>query len=448
MEDIIIVTDKDDRFPKPSDFSRSAAAKAAARDSRIFKAMRLRAAFLIILLSRSLSGCGDESHNPARAKIVAIGTDFATSGADASAGVPTQNGAVLAVEQEAKSPLPGGYVLAVKTLDDTVGGVHDPAQGARNIQSFVHDAAIAAVVGPTHSSVARAEIPIANEANLAIISPSATSIGLTDDAHGASELRGAHPQLHNFFRTVLRDDLQGAADADFAYATLHARSAYVIDDNEAYGKGLADVFVPAYTRLGGMLIERAHLTHGQQDFIALLTRVAALHPDLVYYGGVVSTGGAQLRRQMVQLRLPAKFMGGDGLKEEGYITAAGAAAEGTYCSDGAPNLEALPTARRFLRDYTHRFPHEPIGTYSANSYSAALVEIRAIREVMERNGGVPPKREEVVRAIARLVARATPLGDVSFTPQGDITTPVVSVWIVRNGRFTFIGQQKKRVAVR
>src|ERR1700680_2318183 len=221
-----------------------------------------------------LAGCGVHGSGAGTtAKTVVIGADFATSGTDAAAGVPTQNGVVLAVEDEQKKGLPGGYTLRLDTLDDSIGGVHNPEQGALNVQTFVADPDVLAVIGPQNSNVARAEIPVTNAAKLALISPSSTSIGLTDDASGARSLRQTHPELRNFFRTVMRDDMQGAADAQFAYGKLGARRIYVIDDNESYGKGLADVFVPSFEKLGGTIIDRAHLTKGQQDFIALLTSI-------------------------------------------------------------------------------------------------------------------------------------------------------------------------------
>jgi len=374
-----------------------------------------------------------------------IGADFATSGTDAAAGVPTQNGVELAVEDEQKKGLPGGYSLRLDTLDDSIGGVHNPEQGALNVQTFVADPDVLAVIGPQNSNVARAEIPVLNAAKLALISPSSTSISLTDDASGASSLRQTHPELRNFFRTVMRDDMQGAADAQFAYRTLGARRAYVIDDNESYGKGLADVFVPSFQKLGGTVVDRAHLTKGQQDFIALLTSAASNKPDLIFYGGVVSTGGAQLRRQMLKLGMTAKYMGGDGLKDPGFLAAGGAAADGTYCSQGAPNLSKLPEAKDFLAAYAARFPGQLLGTYSANAYAAAEVAIDAIRGLMERNGGVAPSREEVLRAIASSTTSNTPIGPISFNKLGDVTTPVVSMWVVRNGQFVFLSQERAQL---
>jgi branched-chain amino acid transport system substrate-binding protein len=192
----------------------------------------LAALALAIALS-GITGCAKSGQSGPDEKLIIIGGDFATSGGDASAGVPTQNAAVLAIEDEAKTGLPGGYQLRAQMEDDTVGGVHDEAQGVRNIQALLEDPHVLAIVGPQNSSVARAEIPVTNQAKIALISPSTTSVGLTDDASGAAELRRDNPRLHTFFRTVLRDDLQGSADANFAYSRLNARRVYVIDDNQS-----------------------------------------------------------------------------------------------------------------------------------------------------------------------------------------------------------------------
>lgn len=401
------------------------------------------AALLVTALTSGCAKSGSSSSAPSDQKVIIIGGDFATSGADTTAGVPTEDGALLAIEQESKEGLPGGYTLRSEMLDDTVNGVHNEAQGVRNVQSLIEDPRVLAIVGPQNSSVARAEIPVANEAKIALVSPTTTSVSLTDDASGAGELRRANPTYHTFFRTVLRDDLQGSADADYAYSTLHARRAYVIDDNEAYGLGLADVFASAFARDGGVVVERAHLNPQQQDFVPLLTRAAGMHPDLIYFGGVVASGAGDLRRQMVQLGMTQQFMGGDGIKEDGFILAAGKTADGVYCSDGAPNLDALPEASRFLKDYAARFPGQLLGTYSANSFAAAQVVVDAIRRLMETNGGVAPTREQVVDAIAHSTTPNTPLGPMSFTREGDVTTPVVSFWTIRNGKFVFLSQQHK-----
>src|ERR1700744_3823485 len=67
-----------------------------------------------------------------------IGVDFPVSGADAAIGVPTQNGAVLAIEEANKRGFAGGkYKLEASLLDDAVQGKHDPAAGAQNVKTFI-----------------------------------------------------------------------------------------------------------------------------------------------------------------------------------------------------------------------------------------------------------------------------------------------------------------------
>ncbi|HLN47571.1 MAG TPA: branched-chain amino acid ABC transporter substrate-binding protein, partial [Magnetospirillaceae bacterium] len=200
--------------------------------------------------------------------VIKIGIDLPVSGADASIGVPTQYGAELAVKQaNAKNAVPG-FTFEADVLDDAVNGVHDPAQGAKNIESFGADPAVLGVIGPFNSNVARAEIPLSNSLLLALISPSNTNPTLTKGAD-ALAMRKDHPDQIAYFRVCTTDDIQGPAGAAYAYTKLGARKAYVIDDNETYGKGVADQWEGAFKKLGGVSLGHDHITKGQQDFHAL-----------------------------------------------------------------------------------------------------------------------------------------------------------------------------------
>src|SRR6202049_3970731 len=103
----------------------------------------------------------------------------------------------------------------MSALDDAVQGVHDPAQGAQNVKTFIADSAVLGMVGPFNSNVAKAEIPLTNDAGLVQISPSNTNTGLTkgDDA---KKLRTSHPDVNTYFRVCTRDAKQGAALAQVA----------------------------------------------------------------------------------------------------------------------------------------------------------------------------------------------------------------------------------------
>lgn len=372
------------------------------------------------------------------AKTIKIGIDLPLSGADAATGIPTRNGAVLAIEEANAKGVPGGYTFAAYDLDDAVQGAHDPAQGAQNVKSFVADDAVLGTIGPFNSSVAQAQIPITNDAGLVQISPATTSTGLTMGPD-AVKLRASHPDTIAFFRVCTTDDRQGAAGARFA-RKLGLAKAFVIDDNETYGKDLADVFEAQFVRGGGRVLGHEHLTKGQNDYKALLTKAHALAPDLVFYGGTTVTGGALLRKQMADTGLGSvAFVGGDGISDLEFISSAGASANGVYYTVAAPETSKLASARAFVAAYRKRW-NASVGPYSANAFTATNLEIAAIEKAMAASGGKMPTRGAVLANVAATKGFVSPIGTVGFDRNGDTTAPIVSLYEISGGKPTFVEQ--------
>lgn len=364
-----------------------------------------------------------------------IGIDLPMSGADASDGIPTKNGALLAIDDANAKGMPGGIKLEAEPLDDAVQGVHDPAQGAQNLKTFVSDASVVGVVGPFNSNVARAEIPISNDAGLAQVSPSNTNDGLTI-GESAKQLRTSHPDTIAYFRVCTRDANQGAAGADLA-KQLGFKKVYIVDDNETYGKGLADVFDKQFRAGGGTVLGHDHLTKNQQDFKALLTKIKATKPDVVYFGGVTATGGGLLRRQMGDAGMSnVPYIGGDGISDTEFLKDAGNLANNSYYTIAAPDASKLPSAAAFNKEYKAKYGQDP-GAYSASAYAAAWVIINAIKEA-QNSGGV--SRASVLKYIAATKNLATPIGPVGFDKNGDTTSPVISEYKITNGKGQFLKQ--------
>lgn len=351
-----------------------------------------------------------------------IGVDLPMSGADASNGIPTDNGVQLAVEEANKKGLPGGITIQHQVLDDAVQGVHDPAAGAQNIKTFVADASVMGVVGPFNSNVAQAEIPISNDAGLVQISPSNTNDTLTV-GEGARKLRVSHPDTITYFRVCTRDHYQGAAGAESAIK-LGLKRVYIVDDNETYGKGLADVFEAAFKAKGGTVLGHDHLTKNQQDFKALLTKIKATNPQAVFYGGVTATGGGLLRKQMADAGMGSlPYIGGDGISDEEFLKVAGSEADNSYYTVAAPDV-GLPAAQAFNKAYQARF-HQAPGAYSAAAYAAANVIINAIVEA-SKSGSVT--RAAVLKNVADTKNMPSPIGPVGFDKNGDATNGVISFY--------------------
>jgi len=385
---------------------------------------------------------------------VSLATDLPVSGSDASDGKPTENGAKLAIDQANNSKLLGGCTVKFVPKDDAsvALGKHDPQQGAQNITELAGDASVLGVVGPFNSSVAKSEMPIANRANLVLISPANTNPGLT--------IVGSNPDIDTnslrpagtitYFRVCTTDIGQGKADAQTAYTTLGAKKAYVIDDQETYGKGLADQFQKFYTGLGGTVAKRVSLPGDTKDFSAQLTEAKGLSVDVIFFGGTSSNGGGIIKKQMASAGLSGvKYVGGDGIVDDEFFTEAGATgAEGAYGSVAAPDPTKLATAAKFVSDYKAAFSADP-GAYSANAYDAMNVLLLAVKKAISDNGGKLLSSGTTFREAVRKDVAATSLdgaiGHTSFDANGDTTNVLLTIFVAHGGKWTYSSTVKTTV---
>ena len=391
--------------------------------------MKPKALVIVAVFALVGSACSSATSSPtgsgassAANKTVTLGVDLPLSGAETPNGDPTLKGVQLAVAQ---NPVPG-YTVKVEAKDDALNGKHDPQTGATNIGQLVTDSTVFAVVGPFNSNVAQAEIPVSNAAGLVQCSPANTNPALTK-GDAAKALRATNPNKIAYVRVATTDDIQGQAGADIAYTVAGAKSAYVVDDTETYGKGLADQFVTSFTALGGKITGRDGVpASGQNDFTALLTAAKANNPGFVYFGGVTATGGGLLRKQMVQNGMGSiPFGGGDGISDGSAATASSflnvAGADGdvnTYMTVAA--VHDIPNAAQFATDYKAAYGAEP-GAYSASGYACAQIYLQALAATKSAD-------RETIRAYVTNSTNkfTTVLGTVSFDANGDTSQHVIS----------------------
>src|SRR6266705_3050235 len=252
--------------------------------SRIL-ALTMGIPLLLAILVACGSGTTGGSATPAAtgSTTIKIGTDLPTSGKDESSGKPAEDGANLAVMQANQKHTIPGYTLAFVPKDDVgPSGLHDPAVGAANVTALISDALVAGIVGPFNSSVAKAEMPITNQAPIAQISPANTNQCLTkSDPAQPINCGGANnliPTLRptgkvNYFRIATTDDHQGPAGADYLYKTLHYTKVYVIDDAETYGVGIANAFTSEWHTLGGTVLGRSSEPGSTTSYVSVLTQI-------------------------------------------------------------------------------------------------------------------------------------------------------------------------------
>ena len=226
---------------------------------------------------------------------IKIGLDLSLTGADAESAARIRNGALMAFEEiNARHELPG-YTLEPLILDDgtATAGQYDPAQAATNARKMVSDKAVVAAIGPMMSGAGKAMAPILSQGNLATITPSSTNPDITNPKF-AEEYRPAGKAI--YFRTVTTDAFQGPNLANYFADKLKVKSVYVLDDSGAYGVGIADSFQKRAEEKGIKVLGRDRLDPKAADYTTILTKIKALNPDALYYGGV-SQAGVKLAKQ-------------------------------------------------------------------------------------------------------------------------------------------------------
>ncbi len=350
--------------------------------SRIF-ALTMGIPLFLAILAACGSGTTSGGSTPAAttSATVKIGTDLPVSGKDTSSGKPAQDGAQLAVNQANANHTVTGVTFVFDPKDDVgPSGTHDPTVGAANVTALVGDAEVAGMVGPFNSSVAKAEMPITNQGPLAQISPANTNQCLTKDtaASGCSGKNDLLPTLRptgkvNYFRVATTDDHQGPGAADYM-AKLNYKKVYVIDDAETV---LGHASEPGTTT----------------SYVSLLTQIAATHPDLIYFGGVDSTGGTLVRQQMKQVpglqNLP--YSGGDGIVTPSFANTiqplgGGPSFGTTAVVDSTVSKNQI--AATFRQQYAAAFPSDPLNVYSGRWQMARRLPrvpvIRLVRKLSAR----------------------------------------------------------------
>ena len=344
---------------------------------------------------------------------VKIGIELPMTGGEAPNGVPTANGVQLALQD-------------IK---------HDANQGAKNMSTLVNDSQVLFVVGPYNSSVAQAEIPVSNAAGLMQCSPANTAVQLTKPWGTAkpTDLRKTNPDKISYVRVATTDDNQGSGMADIAYNTIGAKTVYVLDDTQTYGKGLADAFTTTYTKFGGQVLKRDGGSDKTTDFTSYVTTAKGLNPAAVAYGGVTTSGLGLFRKQMAAQGLQTiPFVGGDGVVDGAFATASSflqIAGDGDANSYGTvAAIHDIPNAGDFAAKYKAKFNTEP-GSYSAPGYACTQVFLTALKAVGSGVTDLGQLREKIRAYIADPANKYdTVLGSFTFDKDGDTSQHVISYY--------------------
>lgn len=345
------------------------------------------------------------------------------------------NGIRLAIKEAGAKV--GTFDIAYEDWDDASPerGAWDPTIEATNAEKAINDKDVMIYIGPYNSGAAKISMPKLNQAGLAIVNAFATMPGLTKPGTGeANEPAVYRPSGKlNFFRVIPADDLQGAVGAKWA-VELGAKKAFVLNDREAYGKGIAEMFKRTAATIGLEIVGFEGIDPKAANYRALANKIRQSNADFVYFGGTTQTNAGQIVKDLRSIGLKTNFMAPDGCFESAFIAAAGAQnVEGnTYLTFGGVPPEKLEgVGREFVTHYVAEFGGQP-EAYATYGYEAARVALDAIARAGKKD------REAIRAAVAATKDFKGLLGTWSFDEQGDTTIRIMSGSVVRGGKFEFV----------
>jgi branched-chain amino acid transport system substrate-binding protein len=347
-------------------------------------------------------------------EVVKIGHVGPTSGQIAHLGKDNELGARLAIEElNAKGVTIGGKKVKLELLAEDDAG--DPKQGTAAAQKLV-DAKVNGVVGHLNSGTSIPASKIYSDAGIPQISPSATNPKFTRNGYKTT------------FRVVADDVHLGGTLGRYAAKDLKGKSIAVIDDRTAYGQGVADEFEKGVKGAGGKVVGREFTNDKATDFTAILTSLKGKKPDIVFFGGMDAVAGPMLR-QMKQLGIEAKFLGGDGIcTGELPKLAAGTMGDGQVVCAEAGGVEGA--AKKSLDDFRAKFKakfNTDVQIYAPYVYDAVNVLVDAM---------VRAKSSDPAKYLPELAKTSNykgVTGTIAFDPKGDIKNGSLTLYTYKAG---------------
>lgn len=365
--------------------------------------------FPTLLLSAML-GLACSTNLPAQ-ETIKLGFASPLSGPQAHYGQDNRNGAQMAIDDlNARTLKLGGKPVKFELLvmDDQA----EPRAGTLVAQQLV-DARIRGMIGHFNSGVTIPASRIYHDAGIPQLSVS-------------TNLKYTRQGYQTAFRVMADDDRQGTALGDYAVRRLGHKRLAVVDDQTAYGQGLADAFAAAATKAGGTVVRREHTTDKDIDFRSLLTRIKAANVQAIFFGGYDVQAGP-MAKQLQELGLNVPLLGGETINTAKFLELAGSAAEGHIASTPGAALGQRPGGKAFAERYRQRYKQE-IGLYAPYFYDSVMVLAAAMQKADSTD---PAKYLPALRAIRHAGITA----DIAFDANGDLQQGLLSIFRAQGGKW-------------
>jgi len=269
------------------------------------------------------------------------------------------------------------------------------------------------IIGPTCSASTMAIAPIAENAKVVVFSTGSSAPTITNAGD-------------YIFRDYPTDTFQGKFAAEYAYNELGARKVAVMYTLGDYGVGINNNFIKNFEKLGGKVVYDEGFDQSTKDLRTQLTKIKSAKPDLIYFVSYTEAGIIGLK-QIKELGIKAKILGGDAWDDPKILEEAGKAAEGIMYT--IPAMSGIN--EEFKQEMKEKTGSEEITVSTPNSYDAVMI----IAEIMRKVG---TNTEKIKDALYQVKDYEGVSGKITIDENGDLADAEYEIKIVRNGRAEII----------
>lgn len=389
--------------------------------------MRFLSSLVASLALGSLLACGGSS-GP---KEIVVGEYGSLTGTAATFGISTKNGIELAtMEQNGKGGI-GGVPIRIVVEDDQ----SKAEEAGTAVNKILSRDQPVALLGEVSSSRTLAAAPLAQAAGVPMISPSSTSVKVTEVGD-------------MIFRVCFIDPFQGTAAAKFAFTSKNLRKVAILKDvKNDYSVGLAQVFGQTFTELGGSIVGEEAYSEGDMDFKAQLTKLIALQPEALFVPGYYTEVGL-IAREARALGFTGLLIGGDGWDSSKLVEVGQDAIVGSYFTNHYSVDDPSKAVQDFISTYQAKFGEKPdglaaLGYDAAHILYAAMEDVAkdpAMAEALADRSGVPAtaeKRRAARQALRDRLAKTANYpgvtGTITIDEKRNAQKPAVVVEVTKDG---------------
>jgi branched-chain amino acid transport system substrate-binding protein len=349
-------------------------------------------------------------------------------------------GIKLAVEQVGGKA--GNTTVKYTSLDDSTAqaGTWTPEAASANARKVAQDDSAVAYIGEFNSGASAISIPILNEVPVAQVSPANTAVGLTSDEPGAD--KGEPDKYYptgsrNYLRIVPKDTIQGAALASLMKED-GCQSAYILNDKEVYGAGLARNIEGAAGEIGLKIAGNEGIDPKAPNFRSQASTVKSSGADCFVFSGITANGAVQLYKDVDAAGI-TKLYGPDGVAESGFSDPK----EGGIPADVAKNVQVSvatlspdeypPEGRKFFSDFKKKYGEANPDPYAIYGYEAMKLVIDTCKEL----GADCSDKQAMIDALFQTKGRKSVLGTYDIDENGDTTLTDYGIYKIEGGELAF-----------